>query len=69
MKKILLLFVMLLALTINVHAGTCDKAELSRLKQLAQKLEFDYDYKVVDGEAKFSIEVANLNIDLKVLII
>ena len=57
-------------ITFNVKAEeSCAKDELNRLKELAKKVEFDYDYKMVDGIAKFSIKAVNLNRDLKVLII
>ena len=65
-----ILFVVLLFFVINVSAETeCDTKEFSRLKELAKKVEFDYDYQVVDGVADFSIHAVNLNEDLKVLII
>lgn len=65
-----LLFVLLLFLTINVKATSdCDVKELSRLKELAKKVEFDYDYKMKEGQAVFSINAVNLNSELKVLII
>lgn len=71
MKKIrylLLLFIVLFC--INVKAvDYCDKNEFNRLKELAKKVEFDYDYKLVDDKAVFSITAVNLNEDLKVLII
>ena len=71
MKKIwILLFTLMMLFTINVKAeDRCDSKELSRLKELAKKVEFDYDYKLVDGKAVFSINAVNLNEDLKVLII
>lgn len=66
-----LLLVVLLMLTFNVKAvdDHCDKTELNRLKELARKVEFDYDYKLVDNKAVFSITAINLNSDLEVLII
>lgn len=62
---------MLLALSMNVKAADsdCDKEENARLKELAQKVEFDYDYKLADDKAIFSINAVNLNEELKVLII
>jgi len=71
MKKIkCLLLVMLVFFTINVKAAdSCDTKELNRLKELAKKIEFDYDYKVVDDVADFTINAHNLNEDLKVMII
>ena len=70
MRKIkYILFVILLFLSFNVKADKCESKELSRLKELAKKVEFDYDYKIENGAAKFSINAVNLNEDLKVLII
>ena len=70
MKKVkYLLFVILLLLSINVKADSnCDKNELSRLKTLAKKVEFDYSYELVDEKAVFSINAVNLNEDLQVVI-
>lgn len=71
MRKIkCVLLVVLVLLTMNVKAAEkCEKKELTRLKELAKKIEFDYDYKLVDGIADFSITAYNLNEDLEVLII
>ena len=71
MKKIgYLLFIILMLFVINVKADeTCDKTELARLKELAKKVEFDYNYKIVDDLAKFSITAYNLSDELKVMII
>ena len=71
MKRIkYLVFILLALLTINVQAADkCDSKEFTRLKELAEKVEFDYDYKMVDDQARFSITAVNLNSDLKVLII
>ena len=71
MKKIkYLLLVLLLFLTINVNASSnCDSKELARLKDLAKKVEFDYNYKLENDKAVFSISAVNLNSELKVLII
>ena len=71
MKKVkCLLFVLLLFLTVNVKATSdCDSKELARLKELAKKVEFDYNYKLKDDQVEFSINAVNLNSELKVLII
>ncbi len=71
MKKIgYFLFIILILFTINVRAeDRCDATELKRLKELAKKVEFDYDYKMVNDKAVFSINAVNLNPDLKVMII
>ena len=71
MRKIkYFLFVGLLIFAFNVKADdNCDKAEFNRLKELAKKVEFNYDYKLVNEKAVFSITAVNLNEDLKVLII
>ena len=73
MKRIkYVILVALLLVTFNVNAkvsDNCDKNEFARLKELAKKVEFDYDYKMVNGKAIFSINAINLNRDLKVLII
>ena len=79
MKKILYVFVMLmLLLNINVKAAdTCTKEELARLKELASKVEINYDYEFKEvkqngeilGYPVFSLTATNLNSDLKVMII
>ena len=71
MKKIkYVLLILLVLLTINVKAEEkCEKNELTRLKELAKKVEFDYDYKLIDDKANFSITAYNLNDELKVMII
>ena len=71
MKKIgYILFIIIMLFTINVKAeDRCDNNELKRLKEIAKKVEFDYDYKMVNEKAVFSINAINLNQDLKVIII
>ena len=79
MKKILFIFItFLLLLSVNVHADdTCTKEELARLKELAEKVEINYDYEFKEvkqnGEILkypiFSLTATNLNRELKVLII
>ena len=71
MKKIrYILLVILLLFCINVKAeDNCDSKEYNRLKELAKKIEFDYDYELVNGKAVFAINAVNLNSELKVLII
>ena len=66
----------LLFLSFNVDAS-CNRDELERLRQLAEKVEFTYQHKIekveeFDGvfdEITFDITALNLNSDLKVLII
>ena len=62
---------LLLSITLNVKAdnNTCDLKEFSRLKELAKKIEFDYEFKVVNGVGEFAIHAVNLNKDLKVMVI
>ena len=71
MKKVkYLLLVILMLLTINVKAAnSCESSELQRLKELAKKVVFDYDYKVNGDDVEFTINATNLNKELKVLII
>ena len=72
MKRIkYVILIIITLLTINVKgAETCDSKEFARLKELAAKVEFDYDYKLVnDVEPLFTIKAVNLNKDIKVLII
>ena len=71
MRKIkYIIFVVLVLLSINVVADDrCETSELTRLKELAKKVEFDYDYKLVNDAAVFSINAVNLNKELKVMII
>lgn len=68
-KYVLLVLFLLLTFNVNAASDNCDSKEFSRLKELAKKVEFDYDYKLVNNEAVFSINAMNLNEDLKVLII
>lgn len=70
MKLRYLLFVLLMFFTINVKAeDKCERKELNRLRELARKVEFDYDYKMIDDIAVFSLKAVNLNSDLKVMIV
>ena len=72
MKRIrFLLFIIVCVLFFNVNAASdeCDTKELNRLKELAKKVEYVVDYKMVDDKATFSITAVNLNEELKVLII
>lgn len=69
-KTKIILFALLLFLCVNVHAEeTCKSSELSRLKELAKKVELDYDYTLNNGKVDFSINATNLNKELMVLII
>ena len=68
----ILLCLFILFLSINVYAANekCEKDELSRLKKLASKVEFKYDYELnSDNKAVFTITATNLDSDLRVLII
>ena len=67
MKKIwYILFIIIMLFTFNVKAADdCDSKEFTRLKELAKKIDFDYDYKLVDGKAVFSVSAYNLNSDLE----
>lgn len=71
MKRIkYVILVLLLLLAVNVKAADdCDSKEFTRLKNLAKKVEFDYEYKMVNDKALFSINAVNLNPELRVLII
>ena len=65
-----IILVVILFLAVNVKADNmCDSKELSRLKELAKKVEFDYGYEVKDDNAEFYIHAVNLNEDLRVLIV
>ena len=69
-KYVLLIIVVLLSVNVNAKVEDhCEKDELARLKELAKKVEFDYEYKMVDGKPVFTINAVNLNEDLKVLIV
>ena len=71
MKRIRVIILVLVALLIiNVKADDyCDKEELARLKELAKKVEFDYEYKLVNNRVIFSITAVNLTSELKAVII
>lgn len=70
MRKIkLILLVILLLLVVNVKAeDRCDSKEFARLKELAKKIEYDYDYKLVNDDAVFSINLVNVTEELKAVI-
>ena len=60
-----------------VNAATCEREEKKRLKALAEKVEFTYDYELIETkdetgrvveEPIFSITASNLNPELKVTI-
>lgn len=76
MKKICLMFVFfaLSILQINVKAETCSNDEFNRLRNLADKVEFTYDYELIESEIDlekypfFTITAINLNKQLKVMI-
>ena len=64
-----ILFVVIMLFAFNTQAASnCDSSEFNRLKELAKKIEFSYDYELVDEKAVFSITAVNLNEDLKVII-
>ena len=77
MKKLkYVLFIILLIFTFNVKAEeddsltkACQTKEMSRLKEIAKKVEFDYDYTLSGDNVEFSINATNLNDELMVLII
>ena len=71
MKKVkYLLLILLVFLAVNVKAESkCEKTELTRLKELAKKVEFDYDYTLNNDQVSFSITAVNLNSELKVMIV
>ena len=77
--RYLIFIVLLLLLQINVKAETCSNDEFKRLKNLADKVEFTYDYEwetfYYDEEnddtyrrANFTITATNLNDQLKVMV-
>lgn len=76
MKKFVVFLGLILLMTFNVNAE-CAKEELARIKKLAEKVEFSYDYKVetIEGgdgifeHVDFSITATNLNQEFKALII
>lgn len=68
-KYLLLMLLLLLTMNVKADGPECKKEELTRLKELAKKVEFDYDYKLVNDKAVFSVSAINLNEDLKVLIV
>ena len=71
MRKIKYLIIIVFVLfCVNVKADEkCATDELNRLKELAKKVEYSYDYKVSEDGVDFSITVTNLNQDIKVMII
>lgn len=77
-KIFILVGMVLFLLNINVYAaGTCESSELTRLRKLAEKVEFTYDYEVkeiktpggnVNKYLDYSITAVNLNPDLQVAV-
>ena len=69
-KYLLLLFLLLLTMNVNAkNESLCEQTEFKRVRELAKKVEFDYEYELVDGKAVFTINAMNLNKELKVQII
>jgi len=76
--KIICILLMILLVNYNVDAKhDCDKDEKKRLKALAEKVEFTYDYELVETrgennrvvvEPSFKITAINLHPDIKVTI-
>ena len=66
MKKIIILCLMFFA--INVYAE-CDSNELSRLKKIAEKIEFTYQHTLENKNIYFDITASNLHEDIRALII
>ncbi len=77
MKKLMVILVLSLFFVINVYAETCSNSELSRLKKIAEQVEFSYDYDIkrtnyeegVLVDIDNSITALNLNPEIRVLII
>ncbi len=77
MKKLIIVFLFIISLIVNIKADTCSNTEMTRLKKLAEKVEFTYDYEIQKDEnsdgtyeyPKFKITANNLNSELKVLIV
>ena len=69
LKYVVLVVLLVLSFNVKASDSDCDKKENARLKELANKVEFDYDYKLAGDKAVFSINAVNLNEELKVLII
>ncbi len=78
-KKIFsLLILIILSISITVRADDkCSKSEMNRLKDLASKIEFSYDYEIKENKNNeeswktidFSITAINLTDELKTMII
>ena len=76
-KVILLISLIIINFSLIVKADTCSSSEMKRLKELAEKIEFSYDYKVnkhtnnneVWDTIDFSITATNLNNEIKTLVI
>lgn len=69
LKKILLVFTLLMFIPTIMHAE-CDFKEKSKLQNLANNLNFTYNYKETDGEfpsVEFSITIANLRPELYII--
>ncbi len=74
MKKIFYILLVIISIfMVNVKADDdiyqCEKEEKQRLKDLASKLEYTYDYRKDENDViNFSITISNMNEDLKILI-
>ncbi len=64
-----MIIIMMISINVKAAVPDCDNKEFVRLKELAKKIEFDYDYELKDGKAVFTINAYNLNKDLQALII
>lgn len=72
-KRYLLLFLMIvLTVSLNVRAVTldaCTTEKMNNLKEIANKMEFNYTYENKNGVLDFTIHATGLNKEIKALII
>lgn len=75
---VLLLMILSMGIIVKADDDTCTKEELTRLKELAKKVEINYDYVLKEAKQNgevikypdyFTLTATNLNSDLKVMII
>ena len=78
-KTIFILLFLIIIINFNVKAaGVCTNDELARLKKIAEKVDFSYDYEIIELKsengyvtkfAEYTIKAVNLNPEINALII
>lgn len=64
MKKLLLLFILLIVPTIEVHGYYCDYQDVARYKKIASNINYSYEYEEIGGNVVFHVTLVNLDSSL-----